>query len=136
MRSSPSRCWGRGWRIRRRSAPTGPPPCSRAGRSRPAIDRWERRGHGRRTPGRRGWSRSVTASIEVAIDAVDVDAAVEFWRAALGYRVLYERDPYVVLGPDGGDTRPRLVVQRVDQLNLGKTPVHMDLRVDDPDREV
>ena len=78
----------------------------------------------------------MTASIEVTIDAVDADPVATFWEAALGYDRLYEREPYIVLGPPPGDARPRLVIQRVVSLSSGKTPVHMDLRVDDPDAEV
>jgi predicted enzyme related to lactoylglutathione lyase len=78
----------------------------------------------------------MTASIEVTIDAVDADPVASFWEAALGYRRLYERGAYIVLGPPPGDTRPRLVIQRVPSVSSAKTPVHMDLRVDDPDAEV
>ena len=78
----------------------------------------------------------MTSSIEIAIDAVDVEPITVFWEAALGYRRLYEREPYVVLGPPQNDHRPRLVIQRVDRLSPEKTPVHIDLRVDDPDTEV
>ena len=78
----------------------------------------------------------MTASIEVTMDAVDAEAAAAFWEAALGYRRLYERPPYVVLGPPTGDPRPRVLIQRVDRVTAEKTPVHLDLRVDDPDGEV
>ena len=78
----------------------------------------------------------MTASIEVAIDALDADAVATWWGEALGYRRLYERPPFVVLGPHEGDERPRLVVQQVEAIVGGKTPVHLDLRVDDPDAEV
>jgi predicted enzyme related to lactoylglutathione lyase len=78
----------------------------------------------------------MTSSIEVAIDAVDADPIAAFWEAALGYRRLYQREPYIVLGPPPDDGRPRLVIQRVDRLSAEKTPVHIDLRVDDPDAEV
>ncbi len=78
----------------------------------------------------------MTASIEVTLDAVDPDAAVAFWSKALGYEVLYTREPYTVLGPPGDDGRPRVLIQRVDAVPDGKTPVHLDLRVDDPDAEV
>lgn len=74
-------------------------------------------------------------TLELTIDAVDVEKAADFWSAALGYSVLYHRAPYVVLGPtnEGG---PRLVVQQVEQRNEGKSPVHLDLRVRAPSREV
>jgi hypothetical protein len=75
-------------------------------------------------------------SIEVTIDAVDAGPVASFWQAALGYDRLYEREPYIVLGPPPGDARPRLVIQRVPSITSAKTPVHMDLRVDDPDTEV
>ena len=78
----------------------------------------------------------MTASVEVTIDAVDADPVVSFWQAALGYDRLYERDPYIVLGPPPGDVRPRLVIQRVPSVTSDKAPVHIDLRVDDPDAEV
>jgi predicted enzyme related to lactoylglutathione lyase len=78
----------------------------------------------------------MTASIEVTMDAVDADPVASFWEAALGYHRLYERGPYIVLGPGRGDTRPRLVIQRVKNVTPDKTPVHIDLRVDDPDAEV
>lgn len=78
----------------------------------------------------------MTASIEVTIDAVDAEPVASFWEAALGYHRLYEREPYIVLGPPPGDARPRLVIQRVQRVTPDKAPVHMDLRVDDPDGEV
>jgi predicted enzyme related to lactoylglutathione lyase len=78
----------------------------------------------------------VTASVEVTIDAVDPERAAAFWAEALGYARLYRRDPYIVLAPPPPDQRPRLVIQRVESVTPGKTPVHLDLRVDDPDAEV
>jgi predicted enzyme related to lactoylglutathione lyase len=78
----------------------------------------------------------VVASVEVTIDAVDVEGIAAFWQEALGYRRLYEREPYTVLGPAPGDERPRVLIQRVGRVTPGKTPVHLDLRVDDPDAEV
>jgi hypothetical protein len=78
----------------------------------------------------------MTASIEVTMDAVDPGPVASFWEAALGYDRMYEREPYIVLGPPPGDGRPRLVIQRVQSTTSEKTPVHMDLRVEDPDAEV
>lgn len=77
----------------------------------------------------------VLDSLELTIDAVEVEETARFWEAALGYQVLYHRDPYVVLGPMDGDGL-RLVVQRVEQRDRGKSPVHLDLRVSAPLREV
>ncbi len=78
----------------------------------------------------------MTASVEVTIDAIDAESIAAFWQAALGYERLYEREPYIVLGPPRGDRRPRVLIQRVSSLTSGKTAVHLDLRVDDPDAEV
>ncbi len=90
----------------------------------------------RRATQRPNAGAEVTASIEVTMDAVDVETTVAFWQAALGYERMYDRDPFVVLGPPAGDYRPRVLVQRVDALPAGKAPVHLDLRVDDPEAEV
>jgi hypothetical protein len=78
----------------------------------------------------------VTSSIEIVVDAVDADAAAGFWKEALGYERLFERGAYTALGPPEGDPRPRLLIQRVDVVTPGKTAVHLDLRVEDPDTEV
>lgn len=75
-------------------------------------------------------------SVEIVLDAVDAEAAAAFWQAALGYERIGEHGAYTTLGPPEGDTRPRLVIQRVDVVTPGKTAVHMDLRVEDPDAEV
>ena len=78
----------------------------------------------------------MTASVEITVDAVDAERAAAFWSTALGYDRLYERDPYIVLAPPPPHPGPRVVIQRVDTIVSGKTPVHLDLRVDDPDAEV
>lgn len=78
----------------------------------------------------------MTASLEITMDALDADTVAAWWADALGFERLYERDPYVVIAPPAGDHRPRLVIQRVATVATDKTPVHLDLRVDDPDTEV
>lgn len=78
----------------------------------------------------------MTASLEVVIDAVEADVAARFWSAALGYARLYEREPYIALGPPAGDPRPLVLIQRVEAVDSGKTRVHVDLRVDEPRTEV
>ena len=78
----------------------------------------------------------MTASLDFTMDALDPEAAATFWRAALGYDLLYVRPPYTVLGPPAGDPRPRLVIQQVDSVTPGKARAHLDLRVDDPAGEV
>lgn len=76
------------------------------------------------------------ATVEITIDAEDPDAACAFWEQALGYAVVARRDRYSVLAPPKGDPRPRLVIQRVEQVTPGKARAHMDLRVPDPAAEV
>ena len=76
----------------------------------------------------------MSSSIEIVVDAVDSDAAAAFWGQALGYERLYERGAYTALGPPEGDTRPLLLIQRVDVVSPGKTAVHLDIRVDETDR--
>jgi hypothetical protein len=75
-------------------------------------------------------------SMEVTIDTIDPEGSAEFWQRALSYRHLYTRSPYIVLGPPEGHHLPRLLLQKVAEVTPGKTPVHLDLRVDDPDAEV
>ena len=78
----------------------------------------------------------MTASIEITIDSTDPLSSAAFWEAALGYERRYEREPYIALGPPAGDARPVVLIQRVDDVELGKTRAHLDLRVDDPSAEV
>lgn len=78
---------------------------------------------------------SLPETLELTLDAVAVEETARFWAAALGYRVLYRRDPYVVLGPTH-EAGVRLVVQRVEQRVRGKSTLHLDLRVNAPLREV
>jgi predicted enzyme related to lactoylglutathione lyase len=75
-------------------------------------------------------------SVEVTIDTIDPEGSAEFWQKALSYRHLYTRQPYTVLGPPEGQHLPRVLLQKVAAMTPGKTPVHLDLRVDDPDAEI
>jgi predicted enzyme related to lactoylglutathione lyase len=78
----------------------------------------------------------MTMTLEVTIDAIDAEPVADWWAEALGYERRYERGPYVVIGPKFGDPGPCLAIQRVDAITPDKTPVHLDLRVDDPDADV
>jgi predicted enzyme related to lactoylglutathione lyase len=78
----------------------------------------------------------LTSSVEVVVDAVDSEAAADFWAEALGYERLYDRGAFTALGPPAGDPRPRVLIQQVEAVMPGKTAVHMDLRVEDPEAEV
>jgi len=97
-------------------------------------------GPGERVPGREGERTADLGvgtsleSLEVTIDALDLEASSLFWRLALGYVLLYERPPYVVLGPPSG-SGPRVLVQRVEAVPA-HSRVHLDLRVQDPAGDV
>ncbi|MEV6637550.1 VOC family protein [Actinoplanes sp. NPDC051470] len=66
----------------------------------------------------------------VAIDAVDVGRVVEFWVAALGWRVVEEDDDGVVsIGPGAGGG-PSIDVCPVPERKAGKNRLHLDLRAD------
>ena len=65
----------------------------------------------------------------VAIDAVDVGRVVEFWVAALGWRVVEEADGVVSIAPvDAGG--PSIDVCPVPERKAGKNRLHLDLRAD------
>jgi predicted enzyme related to lactoylglutathione lyase len=75
-------------------------------------------------------------TVEITIDAENAAASAAFWEGALGYRRVRERESYVILHAPKGDARPVLIIQHVDAVSPGKSRVHMDLRVPDPDAEV
>lgn len=74
-------------------------------------------------------------TFEITVDALDAERVADFWCQALGYRRLYVREPYVVIGPPDGEEGPRVNVQRVPERPSAKARVHLDLRVADPDAE-
>lgn len=76
----------------------------------------------------------VTGSLEITLSTVEPERLAAFWAQALGYRVLYRRDPYIVLGPAEG-AGSRLVVQSVDS-TMPVGGLHLDLRVEHPERTV
>src|ERR1700681_1814036 len=70
-------------------------------------------------------------SLEITIDAGAPAASARSWEAALNYERLYERPPYVALGPTARGS-PRVLVQHVPAVASEKSRVHLDLRVRDP----
>ena len=68
-------------------------------------------------------------SLEITINAVDGERAAGFWCEALGYRLRYRRERYLVLEPVTG-TGPQVIVQTVDAAPAGGAGMHLDLRVD------
>ncbi len=61
-------------------------------------------------------------------DTLDLDVAVEFWRATLGLEVLHRDETYAYLSPlsEGG---PHLAFQKVPEGKSTKNRLHLDIRV-------
>ena len=74
------------------------------------------------------------ARIDLVLDCANPADLVEFWRAALGYRVYYADDGFAVLVPEEGNDSP-LVLQRVPEPKSVKNRMHIDLVVDDVEAE-
>jgi len=71
--------------------------------------------------------------VDIALDCADVDAQSDFWAEALGYERLGSAAQYRSLAaPAGG---PKLILQQVPEAKAGKNRMHLDLIVDDVDRE-
>lgn len=66
----------------------------------------------------------------------DLDAAVRFWSAALGYRLREEPDEdwAALISPDG--TGPALALMLVGSDTRDHQRHHLDLRAEDPDAEI
>lgn len=74
----------------------------------------------------------MNANIDIVIDGHDVDALMEFWAAALGYRKIGSKDNYgLLLPPKDQSAFPPVIIQKVPEAKTAKTRVHFDLRVDD-----
>ena len=67
------------------------------------------------------------------VNAGDLDRAIAFWSAALGYEPTKppERD-WATLGPPGGGGGPRLSIQLTDERAPEVPHSHLDLYADDP----
>src|ERR1700727_1651055 len=67
---------------------------------------------------------------QLALDGNDLDALVDFWLAALGYELDHRDEGYAVLrDPDGAE--PRVFLQQVPEVKLGKNRAHFDIAVPD-----
>ncbi len=76
-----------------------------------------------------------SATLEVVLDCSDPQQLMEFWREALGYRVLYSEASLVVLVPQDVKTSP-ILLQRVPEPKVGKNRMHVDIVTDDVEVEV
>jgi predicted enzyme related to lactoylglutathione lyase len=66
----------------------------------------------------------------VTIDCLDPERVADFWSTLLG-RDRGSSDPSWVYLGERDDAVPRLVFQRVAEPQVGKTRIHLDVRVDD-----
>jgi predicted enzyme related to lactoylglutathione lyase len=70
------------------------------------------------------------SNVYIVIDCHDLEALLDFWAAALGYRRIGIKDEYGLLTPHD-PSHPPVFLQRVPEPKTAKTRVHFDLRVDD-----
>jgi catechol 2,3-dioxygenase-like lactoylglutathione lyase family enzyme len=71
-------------------------------------------------------------NISVVIDCRDPDGLVEFWEAALSYRLAHSLDQFRVLTPGPGEPAgPVLILQGVPETKTGKNRVHIDVHPPD-----
>ena len=75
----------------------------------------------------------MTAGIELTIDCRDLETTSRFWTALLDYDDAEQMDGTYSAASEPDGKGPRLVFQRVDGISEGKSPVHLDLHVDDLD---
>jgi catechol 2,3-dioxygenase-like lactoylglutathione lyase family enzyme len=69
-------------------------------------------------------------NVDIVIDCHDMEALIDFWAAALGYRKIGIKDNYGLLLPDD-PSHPPVLLQRVPEPKTSKTRVHFDIRVND-----
>jgi catechol 2,3-dioxygenase-like lactoylglutathione lyase family enzyme len=74
----------------------------------------------------------------IVVNAVDMDRAAGFWRAALGYHgaeSIDDHDQFAKLVDPAG-TGPSVLVQRAEHIPADRAPVHLDLYTSDRDRHI
>lgn len=69
------------------------------------------------------------------LDCADPAELARFWAPALDCRVDGSGDPYVVLVPESPN-QPELLLKRVPEPKVGKNRMHLDIRVDELEKEV
>lgn len=75
------------------------------------------------------------ANVDIVIDCHDLEAMLDFWAAALGYRKIGSKGEYGLLLPEDR-AYPPVILQRVPEPKTAKTRVHFDLRVDEVEPKV
>ena len=77
----------------------------------------------------------MATTLGLVLDCADPDKLAEFWSAALGYTTLGGAGNYVLL-VDSDGSRPKLLLQRVDEPKSGKNRMHFDIETPAVDAEV
>ena len=77
----------------------------------------------------------MAATLGLVLDCADPDRLAEFWSAAIGYTMLGGAGNYVLL-VDPDDSRPKLLLQRVEEPKAGKNRMHFDIETPTVDAEV
>lgn len=73
----------------------------------------------------------------VVVNVVDMERAVAFWRALLGYEPREDTwDPSFMMLQDPDRRQPPVSLQLADRVPHQPAPVHLDLYTDDQDRHV
>jgi predicted enzyme related to lactoylglutathione lyase len=71
--------------------------------------------------------------LNLVLDCHDPDALVEFWEAALGYRLNEALDEYRILVPKDGQTGPVFMLAASSDAKRGKNRMHVDVHPDNAD---
>ena len=64
----------------------------------------------------------------------ELERTERFWVEGFGYRRVRVSGPFVVLGHDGPGW-PEIILQRVSEAKVTKSPVHVDIESDDVDTD-
>ena len=72
--------------------------------------------------------------VGIVIDCNDIEVMTNFWCAALRYQLRGDVGHYrAIVAPNNDE--PRIIMQRVPEKRVGKNRLHIDIHVDDIERE-
>ena len=67
----------------------------------------------------------------LAMDASDVQALAEFWRAAANYEIADAHYPYLAVLKGENSSKPRIIILQVPETKTAKNRLHMEFKTDD-----
>ena len=76
-----------------------------------------------------------TMTVSMTLDVSDPDRLSSFWSEALGYQQVAALDNWRILAPADGTGGPKLILQGVPEARSGKNRMHLDMWVDDIEKE-